>query len=180
MNSSSIDIPAHVSWSPDIWIAIFTGLLFVVTLVLAAATVLLVVLGRRQILMIREEAKQERTLAICHLYDLDPVLDAALRRLGQARDLGVLSYTSANRADATTILNYLDAIATGIAQKLYIEELARDHLEPIAKAHVEQYLSAAAPQLGINRANYKALLEMVKRWSEQPPEQLKTLFQSGH
>ncbi|HEY0464322.1 MAG TPA: hypothetical protein VGC79_08945, partial [Polyangiaceae bacterium] len=110
------------------------------TIALAFATLVLVAVGYRQLISIRAEAKKERTLAICHRYDIDPVLDVSLRSLW-------ILQTSANktakdlkkhRPDIVTVLNYLDSIAVGIEQELYIEELARDHIESIVKTHVEQ------------------------------------------
>ena len=155
--------------SAEAWVAIATAALAVVTLILAGATVALVVLGRAEIIAIREEAKQERTLEFCHRYDCEIVLDEALRRLGAAREAAPLAKNASNISDATTVLNYLDSLAIGIGQKLYIEELARDHVEALVRHHVEQYLSDSSPDLGLQKQDYVMLLAMAKRWSVPRP-----------
>ncbi len=146
------------------WTVIATLVLAIFTLALAIATSLLVFYGRQQIMSIRREAKRERTLSYCHRYDSDPILDGALRRLGKAREDKTLARNSATRADIATVLNYLDGLATGIEQHLYIEELARDYMEPVLLHHVEQYLGGGAPDLGVKRDEYTMLLALADRW----------------
>jgi hypothetical protein len=136
------------------------------TVFLAAATCVLVGVGVFQIRSIREEAKRSRTLAACDRYDQDIVLDGSLHRLAEARRSGQFSANpSAYRTDIATLLNYLDSIACGIAQGLYIEELARDHIEPILKGHVNQYLGQNSPTIeGIDPADYTRLTSLFQQW----------------
>jgi hypothetical protein len=66
------------------WIAFWTFALTIVTGVLAWV-------AWHQIGAARDEAKLNRTLAACDRYDLDPILDAASRRLHAARESGDLA-----------------------------------------------------------------------------------------
>ncbi len=179
MASASSDI---LLWglSAEAWTAFSTAALASATSVLAVATIFLVVIGRNQIVAVRKEAKQERTLAYCDRYDNDPVLDRCLRRLGIAREAGRLVKSASIRADATTVLNYLDGLAVGIAQGLYINELARDHMEPILKAHVEQYLGEKSPDLGVSKDDYRMLLALAERWGVSGKGVPQTLYRDGH
>jgi len=125
----------------------------------------------RQLFAIRAEAKKERTLNMCHRYDIDPVLDSSLHRLWAAKQAGELDGNlSRFFPDIATVLNYLDSIAVGIEQNLYIEGLARDHIESIVKRHVAQYLEGDGPsRAGINAEHYKSLIVLCKRWSTPEP-----------
>jgi hypothetical protein len=141
------------------------------TFVLAALTCILVGVGIFQIRSIRAEAQRSRTLEMCDRYDCDPVLDLCLRRLSEARRTGELQKEpEAYRPDIATLLNYLDSLAVGIEQGLYIEELARDHVEPIVKRHVKQYFGRDAIQIDwLEAANYERLVKLENRWSTRPP-----------
>jgi hypothetical protein len=154
--------------SAEAWAAVFAGATATATVALVVVTAFLVVLGRRQIVAIRHEAKQERTLVFCHRYDTEIVLDQALRRLGEARAAGAIDNNWSNKSDATSVLNYLDALAVGIAQDLYIEQLARDHMDAIVVHHVEQYLGEVASNLGLRKEDYAFLLNLADRWSSVP------------
>ncbi len=64
------------------------------------------------------------------------------------------------------ILNYLDTIAIGIDQKIYDENLARDHTEAIVKHYSERYLTeAAAKDVGFSLNDYRGVCELAKNWS---------------
>lgn len=143
------------------------------TFVLAALTCLLVAVGIFQIRSIRAEAQRSRTLDFCNRYDQDPILDLCLRRLWEARRSGDLKKDSeAYRPDIATLLNYLDSLAVGIEQGLYIEELARDHIEPLIHRHVNQYLTTDAISHlrleWLERSNYTSLVKLSERWSTRP------------
>jgi len=141
------------------------------TLVLAVATAVLVGVGVFQITSIRREASRARTLEACEKYDTDPVLDFYLRRLSTCRrDQSFFKDPDAFRTDVATVLNYLDSIACGIEQGLYIETLARDHIENVVKGHFNQYLGQEAPKIdGIDPANYHRLKALYEEWSAPQP-----------
>jgi hypothetical protein len=154
---------------PAAWVAI--GALG--TLVLALATAILVWVGVAQIKAAREEAKRNRTLTACDRYDTDPVLNASLQRLARARRASMDKFQGDGltyRPDIATLLNYLDSLAVGIMQELYIEEIVRDHNGPIVRAHVEQYLTDGNPRIfGLNPDNYRPLRDLYEKWSRQQP-----------
>jgi len=104
------------------------------TIALAVLTSALATTAAWQIWSIRDEAKRNRTILACDRYDTDPVLDNTLKTLARARKSGQLAADpAAYKTQIATVLNYLDAIAIGIDQDLYIESLARDHLVTIVK-----------------------------------------------
>lgn len=135
-----------------------------------AATGVLVV-GFWQAISIRREARQERTLAVCNRYDSDANLGQCLKTLRAARDSGdFLKDARKYRYETVTVLNYLDAIAIGIAQGLYIESLARDHLEAIVDDHCQHYLSERTVKtLDIQLNDFRHLQELRKKWTARQP-----------
>jgi hypothetical protein len=148
-----------------------TAILAVATVVLAVATVVLVVVGWSQIVSIRNDARKTRTLEICNRYETCPILHAAVSKLRTARDAHAYEQNRrAYRIDAITLLNYLDSIAIGIEQNLYIDDLAYDHVGPVLKHHVEEYLNVKeAAGLGINLGNFETLQACYDRWYPKVP-----------
>ena len=68
-----------------------------------------------------------------------------------------------------TFLNYLDGIAIGIEQNLYIELLAHDHIALILKTHVEKALvGTELEQFKIDPAGYERLVKLYKKWTNAP------------
>jgi hypothetical protein len=141
------------------------------TVLMSAATFVLVVVGVYQIISIREEAKRTRTLSACDRYDTDPVIDRSLRNLATARADGSLENTPRlYKSDITTVLNYFDSVAIGIEQGLYIDALARDHIEGILKTHFNQYLGPSfRKETEINQEHFQRLNLLYQRWSHDPP-----------
>lgn len=89
-----------------------------------------------------EENMKWKTLDICAQYEFNNSVANAARKVQAAFDKGIISEqlcTDIYR-DAKIVLNYLDGIAIGIKQGLYIEALARDHLKQIVRVHVERLL----------------------------------------
>ncbi len=148
------------------------------TLILALATAVLVAVGVYQIRSIRMEEKRTRTLAACDRYDRDDVLYLCLKELARAKRDGSFDKDPAVfRPEVATLLNYLDSLAVGIAQGLYIEELARDHVEPILKRHVAQFLTGDMPQkITLDAANYACLTDLCKKWSNAAPRYRESNF----
>jgi hypothetical protein len=85
-----------------------------------------------------QRARKWQPLEACQMYDFDPVLDNATARIWATSKKGT-DYTpaSVDSRDVITTLNYLDGIATGVAQGLCIEAIVRDHLGPIF-AHAQE------------------------------------------
>ena len=156
-------------WTTELWIAIGTvgsGL----------ATVAVFITGLIQIRSIRDEGRRSRTLDICDRYDFDPILDHALRELRQAKSDGSLDKDpKALRLQVSTLLNYLDGIAIGIEQGIYIEDLVRDHLEGICKKHVHEYLADdITRRMEVDRRDYSRLVSLIGSWNNR-----QTRFQGG-
>lgn len=149
--------------SPEFWAAIGT-------LTLAAATVALILIGWGQISAIKKQNRRWQTLAACERYTFDPILDGCLRTLRKAHTEGKFDKDAPEaktyRLEATTVLNYLDGMAIGISQGLYMEDLARDHLEEVVIGHVNEYLIDGMPKkLAIDTKDFRYLLALSERWA---------------
>jgi hypothetical protein len=70
------------------------------------------------------------------------------------------------KSDALTVLNYLDGIAIGVEQRLYVEELANDHLQPIVKSHLNEII-IKRPTL-VNKADFDRVCALNERWQKNP------------
>jgi hypothetical protein len=166
--------PVHEGFwglSPEAWTAIGTLGIILATVALAAVTLALVIVGRRQIREVREENRRGMTLAACGNYDLNPIIYECTKRLSEAREAGELKTKARElRPQITTVLNYLDSIAIGIDQGLYIETLAWDHLHPIVSRHVKELIdSGVIEDAGLAKENFSRLLEMHRTWSRARP-----------
>ena len=152
------------------WIAIGT-------ISLAFVTALLVLVGTVHISAIRHENKKAQTLTACSNWDQNPNIYDALQKLWAAIESGDLKTTPRKfRPQINVILNFLDAIAIGIEQNLYIENLAWDHLDAIVKRVVKRYIdpSSDAPgglleRIDMDREDYLRLIELRDRWSRAHP-----------
>jgi hypothetical protein len=68
------------------------------------------------------------------------------------------------------VLNYLDSLAIGFQQKLYDEDLAKDHMAPIVRLYRNQYLDTVLlKSMGIDPADYHCLITLADNWSIKPP-----------
>lgn len=76
--------------------------------------------------------REWETLKACQRYDYDPVLEAAPRRVARA-SVGGTDYRNPGieKRDIVTLLNYLDGLAIGIEQGLYLENIVKDHLSVV-------------------------------------------------
>ena len=108
----------------------------------------------------RAEAKKTRTLEVVSKYDHDPVLDQALRRLAQARDEGVLlTKTRDYRLDILAVMNYLETIAIGVKQEMFIADMVRDFMEHIARFHVDEMRSGGFfEKIGVNPNGFEHII----------------------
>jgi hypothetical protein len=133
----------------------------------ALVTLLLVIVGGWQISATRRQNARWKTLDSCNSYHLDTTLRASLGRLRAAWTEGQMAGNeAAHRVDIVTLLNYLDSLAIGVYQGLYVEKLARDHIEAIVNAHVSEYLTDGMPKkIGIDSQNYRYLLALHARWT---------------
>jgi len=86
-------------------------------IITTAATVGIFIVGWRQMYLIRQEAKRERTLNICFAYDSDPVISECVKAYRNSKKQNPDSHES------ITLLNYFDVIAIGAAQGNYDFEI---------------------------------------------------------
>jgi hypothetical protein len=156
--------PVEIVWglTAGEWAA-FTG---IATAALALATVGVAWVAWYQIGAARAEAKKTRTLEVVSKYDHDPVLDRALRRLARARDMGVLlTKTRDYRLDIVAVMNYLETIAIGVKQEMFIAEMVRDFMEHIAKFHVDEMREGAIfEKIGVNLSGFEHIIELTNEW----------------
>ena len=149
------------------WTAIGTILLVVVTGILA-------IVGYEQVQDFKYENKKTRTLNACDRYDTDVLLDASLRNIRKGRlsvgDSNLFTNADVYRTDIVSVLNYLDSIAIGIEQGLYIEELSKDHLNEILQRHVDEFLRnpEIPKKAGFDVQDYIRLKSLADRWQTRP------------
>ena len=148
------------------------------SLIQAAGTVVLFFVAVTQLRSIKLENLKTRTLSACDRYDTDPVLDLSLRELRAASNAGLSPHDRGHlHTSAATVCNYLDSIAVGVEQKLYIEELVRDHLKSIVIKHVDDYLidDSVARAVGLDRKHYTVLISLAAKWSND-----EVRYRDGH
>jgi hypothetical protein len=105
--------------------------------------------------------KKWETLKACQSYDSDPVLDQATGRIRIASEKGKNDRNpDVDQRDATCVLNYLDGLATGIAQNLYIEAVMRDHLGVILNHAVVNFVDSGL----VDRDGLKSVLALHAKW----------------
>jgi hypothetical protein len=104
-------------------------------------------------------------LKICQRYDFDPVIDAATQRIWAASNEGKdYRLAGVKQRDLVCILNYLEGIAIGIEQNLYIEDIVREHLAPIFAHSVADFLdSGIVPIAGLEKVQ-----ALNQRWLKAP------------
>jgi hypothetical protein len=154
--------------SPEFWIAIGTAALAIATIVLILIGLRQISIGLRQMNANKWETRQWETLKACDRYNYDPILDACLRKLRDVKKAGNFEgHEKEFRLEITTILNCLEGIAVGIYQGVYIEDLARDHLQGVVTDHVNEYLKAGAPRkIDFDAAGFPYVIALSDRWTE--------------
>ncbi len=148
-------------------IAYWTVVLGVATVLLFLATAALVAVAWSQLRAERIRRLETETLRVCNVYDTDPILAAACRRIWDASD-GGRNYTNnpkIDKHDVITVANYLDGIAIGVLQHLYSDRIACDHLGNVIKKFVDIIL----PQTVDNLEGYEALIRVSRDWHKPAP-----------
>jgi hypothetical protein len=136
------------------------------TVALALATAFLATIALYQIRELRLENRKTQTLVACGNYDQNQVIFSCAQQIWQARDDGELQENPEKYCmEMITLLNFLDAIAIGIEQDLYIEDLARKHLKSIVQRQTEQLIdSGILEKAGIRKDAFQSLLRLRDRW----------------
>jgi len=118
------------------------------------------------------ENKKTLTLTACSNYEQNPNIYDALQKLWAALESGELEREPRKfRPQLNVVLNFLDAIAIGIEQGLYIENLAWDHLDAIVKRHVKRFIdSGIIENAGLEREDFLRLIDLRDRWLRARPK----------
>ena len=153
------------------WTAIATFIIAIGTLALGGVTALLVFVAYRQIRAARWENRKTQTLLACGQYDTNSLLYHCIKRIRAAQENNALkSEPKKYRREIITLLNFLDAIAIGIQQNLYIEGLAYDHLDGIIRTHVSELIdSGITDAAGCPRINWQRLVDLRDKWARATP-----------
>jgi hypothetical protein len=135
---------------------------------IAAATVLLAAVAGYQISEARRETRTNRTMQIVGRYDECPVMEQTLRNLAGARDKGDLaSNVTTYRLDIVSLLNYLETIAMGTKQGLYINELIQDYMEPIIGFHVNEVIELdLLKSLKAEKKDFQYVFALKQEWDD--------------
>jgi hypothetical protein len=86
--------------------------------------------------------------------------------LGRARDMGVLlTKTHDYRLDIVAVMNYLETIAIGVKQEMFIAEMVRDFMEHIAVFHVDEMREGAIfEKIGVKPSGFEHIIELTNEW----------------
>jgi hypothetical protein len=121
-----------------------------------------------QIRSAKFDAKINRTLNACEKYDIDPVLDRVVTTLADALDNGdLVANPKKYRVDATSLLNYLEAIAIGLYKDLYDREIVTDQLRPIICDHVNDLILSGVTGWPNLEEEYDHLMKLYREWQPQ-------------
>ena len=139
---------------------------------IAAATLVLAAVAGYQISEARRETRTSRTMQIIGRYEECPVLERALRRMARARDKGDLATNvMVYRLDIVALLNYLETIAMGTEQGLYIKELVEDYMEPIITFHIEETVRLDLLKgLEAEQKDFQHVFRLKKSWDDAKAE----------
>lgn len=98
-------------------------------LISTAATVGIFFVAWFQLNHMRSEARRERTLSMCFKYDTDPILASIVECIRTDKNLDIHK--------ESTILNYFDVLAIGVAQKSYDYEIIYAQFKNIIPLTIE-------------------------------------------
>ena len=112
----------------------------------------------------RENQKQWATVTACERYDTEVSLYLMKRRIRRYWDESSQTYREPEkiRRDVINLLNCLDSIAIGIKQKIYIEHIARDHLQNIIGEAVGRFIYTKPRGCFCDEDNYPCLIWLYK------------------
>jgi len=127
----------------------------------AVATVGLVIIAWKQLGDIKQGQRNWATLQVCDKYDLDPIIRTVVSRLKNYENTRLdetVAPVDANNGygskdDSITLLNYFDAIAIGMEQGFYVEDIVTDHLYGIMDGWIDILMSW--DELELTEANFK-------------------------
>jgi hypothetical protein len=143
----------------------------------ACATLGLFAVAWVQLHKISDNQRRWATLQACDRYDTDPTLVAQRKLLRERLRNSRFATASEVRFALNTLLNYFDAIAIGIDQKLYFSKIAEKHLGPVVRGWLDDLADTndAVVKLEIQsiKSDYSSLCELYKEWFGIAPKLLR-------
>lgn len=161
----------------------------ITSIVVAITTIVLAVIAFRQLPLIAEQIrvqgeqlkvqgereKKWATVKACDRYSSDPILHEVARRVWEASAKGT-DYTDTDRIevhDVMIMMNYLEVLAIGVRQGLYVEAIVRDFHEGIVDKMVKVFLRGeSGPNWKVNEPRFRSdqfsvLRGLHEEWSNQ-------------
>ena len=101
------------------------------------------------------------SVRICERYDSDINLENACARIWKDSEQGK-DYNKADKRDLIIVLNFLESVAVGVEQNLYVEAIIKDNLETVVEKTVHEYLLSGLVKC--DRDEYRSLLALYRKW----------------
>lgn len=112
----------------------------------------------------RERLLETETLRNCFLFDVDPVIAAACRRIWDASNGGTIYCRDrVSQHDVIVMCNFLDGLAIGVAEGNFDENIVRSH----HKQMIEKAVDTIMPAMLDDSIGYEALLALRARFAAQ-------------
>jgi hypothetical protein len=111
--------------------------------------------------------RQWRTIDACQGYINSEILERAKTRIWEARSKGQnerLQDVGSVKRDAIFILNYLDGVATGVKQGVYVKEIVRDNLDTIITMAVHDFIENGMGDFGIDSTAFPELIKLANEF----------------
>jgi hypothetical protein len=162
------------------------------SIITAVATVALAVFGIRQLSQLRDQLKLQakqiaiqgkrerkwRSIDVCDRLLTDPILHRTTQRIWEKTQCGTdYSNCDKNDHDIIALLNYLESIAIGIYQKIYVAKIVHDNLSEEIYKGVRAFILGEkgtiagctwTPTAGIyTEKDYPCLAKLYKEWFEE-------------
>lgn len=147
----------NVGVAADIAVAVMTGTLALI--------------GWIQLGVIARQQSQSATLDACNRYDSELPLQSARRRLDRFFKGKKIMDDADLELTFNSVFNYFDAIAIGIAQKLYDEKIAQEHVGNVLRAWIRDVHESDHPTIVKLRQefsrDYSNLQHLYRSWYPQ-------------
>jgi hypothetical protein len=130
---------------------------------------------KQQIKQASDQDRRRNTLEACQRFEKDPLVKLAMKNLWEATEFGTdyRKLTAENLFDALTLLNYLLGIAVGVEQKVYLEQMTKDFLEPVVYKAVKALIKGEdgtgwkVTKSFVPAADFVSLCKLYDQWFPQ-------------
>jgi len=159
------------------WItAIGTAMSAIASIVLFIVAIVQLRGLRYQIEQAANQESRRNTLEVIQRAESDAVIQQARARLWVASNNGTdyTKLTDADQFDAITLLNYLEGLAVGIFQNVYVEGMARDYLQEVVRKAVKALIKGESGDgwkatTGLFQcSDFSMLCQLYDRWFTAP------------